>query len=169
MTSASAAPAYAGIPLTHREHASVVTLVTGQPGDARGDVVHDWKALVGTGGTLVFLMATIRAVEIGRELVAAGLDPDTPAAAIRWGTTPQQSTTVATVSTIGDRIEAERIRPPVTLVVGGVAGLSDELGWYERLPLFGKRVVVTRARHQSRELAVLLEAVGAEVVEFPVI
>lgn len=169
VTSASAAPAYAGIPLTHREHASIVTLVTGQPGEARGEVVHDWGALVRTGGTLVFLMATIRAAEIGQELIGAGMDPQTPAAAVRWGTTPRQSTIVATVSTLGERIEAEHMRPPVTIIVGGVVALAERIGWFESLPLFGKRIVVTRARHQSRELTCLLEEVGAEVVEFPVI
>lgn len=169
VTSASAAPAYAGIPLTHREHASVVTIVTGQPGDARGEQELDWDALVRSGATLVFLMATLKASEIGRELVAAGMDADTPAAAVRWGSTPRQVTLVATVATLGERIERAHVRPPVVIVVGGVAGLAQHIAWYESLPLFGRRIVVTRAGHQSRGLSDLLEEVGADVVEFPVI
>ncbi len=169
VTAASAAPAYAGIPLTHREHASVVTIVTGQPGDARGEVKHDWQALVRSQSTLVFLMAMLKAVEIGRALVDAGMDPNTPAAAVRWGTTPQQTRITGTVATLGERIEAEGMRPPVAIVIGGVAGLSDTLSWYETLPLFGRKIVVTRARHQSRRLASLLEEQGAQILEMPVI
>jgi len=169
VTSATAVPTYAGIPLTHREHSSLVTFVTGRSGDAKADDALDWEALARTGGTLVFLMATLRARAIADSLMKAGLPPQTPVAAVRWGTTPRQKTLRASLSDFGSRIEAARLRPPVVMVVGAVAALADTIAWYESLPLFGKRIVVTRARHQADDLSVLLECQGADVVEFPVI
>ena len=169
ITAATAVPAYAGIPLTHRQFASTVTFVTGRPGDGSEELSYDWEALVRTRGTLVFLMATLHAAGIASRLIAAGMDPATPAAAIRWGTTPRQRTIRAPVADIGERVDAEGLRPPVVLVVGRVAALAERLAWYESLPLFGRRIVVTRARHQAGELARRLEGLGAEAIEFPTI
>jgi uroporphyrinogen III methyltransferase/synthase len=169
VTSAIAVPAYAGIPLTHREHSSAVTFITGQPGPAREGSDHDWQALVRAGGTLVFLMAMLRCRGITAELVAAGMAADTPAAVVRWGTTPRQRTVRGVLADIAERADAAGLRPPVVLVVGEVAALADRIAWYESLPLFGKRIVVTRARHQAGELAAALTEAGAEVVEYPVI
>ncbi len=169
VTSATAVPAYAGIALTHREHASAVTFITGQPGEGRDLATYDWEALVRSRATLVFLMATLRAREIAARLIAAGMPPSTAAAAIRWGTTARQKTLRASIGGIGERIEAEHLRPPVILVVGSVAELADRLAWYERLPLFGRRVVVTRARHQAAELVDRLLELGAQPILFPTI
>jgi uroporphyrinogen III methyltransferase/synthase len=129
----------------------------------------DWSALARTGGTLVFLMAMTRIGEIAAALVAGGMSADTPVAAIRWGTLPRQKKIVSTLARIEADAGAELVRPPVIFVVGAVAALADELGWYEKLPLFGKRVVVTRARRQAAALAERLERAGAEVLEFPTI
>jgi uroporphyrinogen III methyltransferase/synthase len=169
VTSAVAVPAYAGVPLTHREHSSLVTFVTGQSGAARPGYDVDWVALARTGGTLVFLMAMTRIGEIASELIAAGMSADTPVTAVRWGTLPRQKRVTSTLARIEQDAAGELVRPPVVFVVGAVAGLADELGWYERLPLFGRRIVVTRARHQAAALADRLEALGADVVEFPTI
>lgn len=169
VTSAIAAAAYAGIPLTHREHSSIVTFVTGQPGTAREDYDVDWEGLARCGGTLVLLMAMTRMGEIAARLIAGGLSPDTPAAAVRWGTLPRQQTVRGTLADIDARAKAALVRPPVVFVIGSVAELASQLNWFERLPLFGRRIVVTRARHQAGALASRLEAVGACVVEFPTI
>jgi uroporphyrinogen III methyltransferase/synthase len=168
VTSAIAAPAYAGIPLTHRAYASSVTFVTGQPGDAREDAACDWEALARGGGTLVFLMAALRGPEIAAELIAAGMPGETPTATVRWGTTPRQQTSRASLAEVARAAHGE-VRPPVVLVVGAVAQLAERIGWYESLPLFGRRIAVTRARHQADELGRRLEACGAEAVEFPTI
>ncbi|MBI5504836.1 MAG: uroporphyrinogen-III C-methyltransferase [Deltaproteobacteria bacterium] len=169
VTSAVAVPAYAGIPLTHREHSSLVTFVTGQPGAVREGYDLDWEMLARGGGTLVFLMAMTSMGEIADKLIAAGLAPATPAAAVRWGTLPKQQSVVGTLADIAAKAGARLARPPVVLVVGAVAGLSTELSWFERLPLFGRRIVVTRARHQAGVFASVLEESGAWVIEFPTI
>lgn len=169
VTSAVAVPAFAGVPLTHREHSSLVTFVTGQSGSARSGYDVDWSALARTGGTLVFLMAMTRIGEIATKLIEAGMSPDTPVAGIRWGTLPRQRKVLSTLARIEADSNGELVRPPVIFVVGAVAGLAEELGWYERLPLFGRRIVVTRARHQAAALAERLERSAAEVVEFPTI
>jgi len=169
VTSAIAAPAYAGIPLTHREHSSLVTFVTGQPGGSREGYDLDWEMLARGGGTLVFLMAMTRMGEISRKLIESGMAEDTPAAAVRWGTLARQRTVTGTLADIAAKAKAELARPPVILVVGAVAGLSAELSWFERLPLFGRRIVVTRARSQAAAFASGLEEAGAWVIEFPTI
>jgi len=169
VTSAIAVPAYAGIPLTHREHSSLVTFVTGQSGSARPGYDVDWAALARTGGTLVFLMAMTRIGEIASALMAAGMSPDTPVAGIRWGTLPRQRRVLSTLARIEADSAADLVRPPVIFVVGDVAGLATDLGWYEKLPLFGRRIVVTRARHQAAALAERLERSAAEIIEFPTI
>ena len=169
VTSAIAVPAWAGIPLTHREHSSLVTFVTGQSGQARPDADVDWDALARTGGTLVFLMAMTRIAEIATKLIAAGMSADTPVAGIRWGTLPQQTKIVSTLARIGEDAGELLVRPPVIFVVGEVAALGKRLGWYEKLPLYGRRIVVTRARPQAAALAERLERSGAHVIEYPTI
>ncbi|MGH8982779.1 MAG: uroporphyrinogen-III C-methyltransferase [Acidimicrobiia bacterium] len=163
ITSAIAAPAYAGVPVTHRGASTHVTVVTGHVAPATGGSGVDWEALARAGGTLVVLMGAARIGEIADRLVAGGLAPDTPAVAVRHGTRPDQRTARATLATIaGAGVEA-----PAAIVVGAVAGL--DLAWFESRPLFGKRVVVTRAREQASSLRARLERLGAEVVELPAI
>lgn len=169
VTSAIAAPATAGIPLTHRDRASAVTFVTGSPGEKAGADPYDWHALARTGGTLVFLMAVVPLDEIVGRLIGAGMSPSTPAAAVRWGTTPRQKTVLANLGTIASRVRSYRLRPPAVIVVGEVVDLAPILSWYEKRALFGKRVVVTRAIHQAADLSDRLAEHGAEIVEFPVI
>jgi uroporphyrinogen III methyltransferase/synthase len=163
VTSAIAAPAYAGIPVTHRGVSTRVTIVTGHEDPTKGADDTDWDALAKTGGTLVVLMGAGRAAEIAKSLIAGGRDANTPVAAVRWGTRPEQQTTRATLATIAEAA----IEPPSAIVVGEVAAL--DLGWFERAPLFGRRIVVTRAREQASELRGRLAALGAEVVELPTI
>ncbi|MFP6608895.1 MAG: uroporphyrinogen-III C-methyltransferase [Deltaproteobacteria bacterium] len=169
VTSATAVPAYAGIPLTHREHSSSVTFITGRPGPDRDLDSYDWNALAGMGGTLVFLMATLALDDIAGRLLSAGMPPSTPVAMVRWGTLPGQQRLGATLADISGRAEAQGMRPPVVVVVGEVAGLADELSWYEKLPLFGRRVVVTRARHQAQAMTAALSSLGADVIRYPTI
>jgi uroporphyrinogen III methyltransferase/synthase len=163
ITSAIAAPAYAGIPVTMRYSSTSLTIVTGHedPTKSRTDV--DWESLAGVGGTIVILMGVANLPEISRRLVAGGLAPDTPAAAVRWGTRPDQHVTRATLATL----HTHGLRAPSTIVVGEVA--AQELDWFTRRPLFGRRVVVTRSPGQAGELAARLHLLGAEVVEVPTI
>jgi uroporphyrinogen III methyltransferase/synthase len=163
ITSAIAAPAYAGIPVTHRGLSTSVTIVTGHEDPAKGSTDTDWDALARAGGTLVVLMGAGRVTEIAKALIAGGRDAATPVAAVRWGTRPEQRTVRASLETIGQL----GIEPPSAIVVGAVAGL--DLGWFEQRPLFGRRVVVTRAREQASELRGRLEQLGAEVIELPAI
>jgi uroporphyrinogen III methyltransferase/synthase len=163
ITSAVAAPAYAGVPVTHRGVSTHFTVVTGHVDPAKGGSDVDWEALARAGGTLVILMGAGRIGEIAERLVAGGLAPHTPAVAVRHGTRPDQRTVRATLATIaGAGVEA-----PAAIVVGAVAGL--DLAWFESRPLFGKQVVVTRAREQASGLRARLERLGAEVVELPAI
>jgi uroporphyrinogen III methyltransferase/synthase len=163
VTSAIAAPAYAGIPVTHRGLSTHVTIVTGHEDPAKRGTDTDWDALARAGGTLVILMGAGRRAEIARRLVAGGRPPDTPVAAVRWGTRPEQRTVRGTLATLPDL----PIEPPSAIVVGPVAAL--DLAWFENRPLHGRRVVVTRAREQASDLRVGLEALGAEVLELPAI
>ncbi|MDQ1481107.1 MAG: uroporphyrinogen methyltransferase / synthase [Actinomycetota bacterium] len=161
ITSAIAAPAYAGIPVTHRGLSTNVTIVTGHEDPAKGTTDTDWEALARAGGTIVVLMGAGRVSEIAKALMAGGRDAATPVAAVRWGTRPEQRTVRATLATI-DQLGVEA---PSAIVVGAVAGL--DLGWFERRPLFGRSIVVTRAREQASELRTRLEQLGAEVIELP--
>jgi uroporphyrinogen III methyltransferase/synthase len=161
ITSAIAAAAYAGIPVTHRTLSTSVTIVTGHEDPAKGSTDTDWEALAHAGGTLVVLMGAGRLPEIAKSLIAGGRDPETPVAAVRWGTRPEQRTIRGTLATIADA----GVESPSAIVIGAVAGL--ELGWFEQRPLFGRRVVVTRAREQASELRSRLETLGAEVIELP--
>jgi uroporphyrinogen III methyltransferase/synthase len=174
VSSALAVPAYAGIPLTHRDHASLVTIATGHQAldDADDGPVAPalpWAALARTGGTLVFLMGMQALAEIARALIANGLAPDTPAAVVVRGTTARQARVVATVATLAARVQAAELTAPGVVVIGSVVGLAERLAWLETRPLCGRRIVVTRARAQAAALADALEARGAEVILFPTI
>jgi uroporphyrinogen III methyltransferase/synthase len=162
VSAAVAVAAYAGVPVTHRGLSTSVTILTGHR-EHGSDRPTDWEALGRAGGTIVILMGVAHRADFVPRLIAGGLAPDTPVVAVRWGTRPHQRTVRTTLAALPDA----ELEPPVTIVVGRVAGL--DLGWYERRPLFGRRVVVTRAQAQSPELARRLEAAGAEVVELPTI
>ena len=170
VTSGVAAPAYAGIPVTHRERASAVALITGHENPDKPESAIDWPALAAFPGTLVFYMGVKQLPRIAQQLIAGGRPADQPAAVIERGTLPGQRTVVATLATIAERAAAEEIRPPSITLVGDVAALREEgIGWFEQRPLYGKTVAVTRAREQASGLAARLRALGAEVVETPVI
>jgi uroporphyrinogen III methyltransferase/synthase len=155
--------AYTGVPLTHREHTKVVTFVTGH------DVAAiDWSK-VGAMETLVIFMGITSFDEIARELMAHGRSPETPAMAVRWGTRPDQHTLVGTLATLPALIHANDLKPPATIIVGDVVRLREKLNWFESLPMFGQRIVVTRARRQAEALSAKLRALGAEVIELPTI
>jgi uroporphyrinogen III methyltransferase/synthase len=170
ITSGIAAPAYAGIPVTHRDRASAVALVTGHEDPDKPESAIDWPALARFPGTLVFYMGVKQLPRIAAQLIAGGRRADEPAAVIERGTLPGQRTVVATLATIAERATEEAIRPPSITLVGAVAGLRDEgLRWFEQRPLYGRSVTVTRAREQASGLAARLRALGAEVFETPVI
>ncbi len=163
ITSAIAAAAYAGIPVTHRGLSTHFTVVTGHEDPAKGRTDVDWEALGRAGGTLVILMGASRIRDIADRLMAAGRPPTTPVAVVRNGTRADQVSLRSTLATVGDA----DVRPPSAIVVGEVAAL--DLAWFEQRPLFGRRIVVTRAREQASELRVRLETLGAAVVELPTI
>ncbi len=169
VTSAVAAPAYAGIPITHRGHAASFRVITGHedPTKPRSDL--DWAEIAASCGTLVFLMGVRNLPEITRRLIDGGRPSTTPAALIANGTLPSQRTLVATLEDIAGRSEQEGLAPPALLVVGEVASLREELAWFEDRPLFGRSIVVTRARAQASEFAATLEERGAEVIQAPTI
>ncbi|MDE0802091.1 MAG: uroporphyrinogen-III C-methyltransferase [Acidimicrobiales bacterium] len=164
VTSAIAAPAYAGIPVTQRFSSTSFTVVTGHEDPSIGeDGSVDWDAVANVGGTIVVLMGVGRVAKICERLIAAGRDPDTPAAAVIWGTKPEQRSVRATLATLPD----QDLESPATIVVGAVAGL--DLSWFESRPLFDRTVVVTRARAQSSSLLASLRELGAGTVEIPAI
>ena len=162
ITSAVAVPAYAGIPVTHRGLSTSFTVVTGHSRHSV-DTDVDWEALARAGGTLVVLMGVAHKAELSARLIAAGMAPGTPVAAVRWGTRPAQHTVRTTLGELGGTV----LEPPVTMVIGRVAGL--DLRWFEDRPLLGRRVVVCRSAAQASGLVDRLRRVGAEAVEVPVI
>jgi len=163
VTSPLGIAAYTGVPLTHRDHTSVVTFVTGH------DVAHiDWDR-VGQAETLVIFMGLTVFGQIAKEILARGRAPETPAMAVRWGTRSDQETIVGTLATLPRLIEQRGLKPPATIIVGEVVRLREKLNWFERLPLFGSRIVVTRAREQAGTLVAGLRALGADVIELPTI
>jgi uroporphyrinogen III methyltransferase / synthase len=183
VTAAVAASAYAGIPVTHRGLARAVALVTGQtredgagPGDGserageQGDEgTVDWHALAAFPGTLVLYMGVRRLEQIARSLIDAGRPASEPAAVVEAGTLPSQRTVSATLGTIAETARREQVRAPAITVVGAVAALAEELAWLPERPLRGVKVAVTRARAQASGLAQRLEALGADVIQAPVI
>ena len=169
VTSAVAVPAYAGIPVTHRTLASTVAFITGHEDPAKEETVLEWPRFAAAEGTLVFLMGVKNLSMIVSRLVEEGKSVDTPVALIRWGTYPQQHTVVGTLRDIVDRAKSAEIRPPTVVVVGEVVRLREQLNWFETQPLFGKRVLVTRAKAQASELSNLIRARGGEPIECPTI
>ncbi len=169
ISSAVAAPAYAGIPLTHRELAPGFTVVTGHEDPTKPASLADWDKLADASRTLVVLMATATLADVAERLVAHGLDGETPATIVQNGTLPDQRTVEATVATIAGAAAREKIGSPAVLVVGRVARLRDELRWFDSAALFGKRVLITRAGGQSDAFAQRLLARGAEPIVAPTI
>ncbi len=168
VTSAIAVPAFAGIPLTHRGYTSTVAFVTGHEDPTKGKSDIDWATLSGI-GTLVFLMGVKNLANIARNLIEGGKKPETPAALVRWGTTPDQETLTGTLVDIAAKAKKQGFLPPSILVVGDVVSLRPKLGWFETKPLFGKGIVITRPEEQAGEFARLLSAEGARVILFPTI
>jgi uroporphyrinogen III methyltransferase/synthase len=169
VTSAIAVPAYAGIPLTHRNFTSTVAFITGHEDPTKEESRISWDKIATGAGTLVFLMGGENLSMIAAKLMKNGRDPETPVALIRWGTLPEQETITGKLSTIGKIAHAKRIKPPVIILVGEVVKLRDQMNWFERLPLFGKKILVTRSREQASDLSERLRELGAIPIEFPTI
>jgi uroporphyrinogen III methyltransferase/synthase len=163
VTSPLGIAAYSGVPLTHRSHTKLVTFVTGHDVDG-----IDWSK-AGQSETLVIFMGIASIREIAREIVVHGRSADTPAIAVRWGTRPDQETVSGTLATIADRIEQAQLKPPATVIIGEVVALHDRFNWFEKLPLFGQKVVVTRSPDQAAEFSGRLRALGADAIELPLI
>ena len=171
VTSAISVPAYAGIPVTHRAIARSFAVVTGHK-DPTTDGDVDWEKLATATDTIVFLMGIANLPAITANLVKYGRDPQTPAAVIRWGTKPEQRVLTTTVGTAAEDVVKNGLKPPAIFIVGEVVKLRDQLAWFDNLaqrPLFGKRVLVTRARAQASKLTTALETLGADVREVPAI
>jgi uroporphyrinogen III methyltransferase / synthase len=169
VSSVVAAPNYAGIPLTHREHCSSFTVFTGHenPDDAKTALRYDQIAKIP--GTKVVLMGTGKLADWTGSLIQHGLSPETPAAMVRWGTTGRQESISGTLATIADLARAKKLSPPVLTIIGDVVKLRGKLNWFEQRPLFGRRVVVTRARGQAGDFSRQLAELGADVLEVPTI
>ncbi len=164
-----AVPAYAGIPVTHREDASAVAFATGHEDPQKPETALDWAALAAFPGTLVLYMGVKRLAQNARALIAAGRDPEEPAAAIEHGTLAEQRTVTATLATIAAAVEHRRIGAPALIVIGPVVARREQLAWLERRALHGRTIVVSRARAQASGLAARLAELGAAVVELPLI
>lgn len=168
VTSAVAAAAYGGIPVTHRDYASSLHIITGHAREG-AELDIDFEALVRTRGTLVFLMGVTALPAIVKGLLEAGMDPDTPAAMVERGTLPGQRRCGAPLKNLPDCASEMGVRSPALIIVGGVCTLAEELCWFERLPLHGKRVLVTRPKDRAGTLSEKLRDLGADVTEFPCI
>jgi len=169
VTSAIAAPAYAGIPLTHRKFTSTLAFITGHEDPTKAESSIDWAVLAKGIGTLVFLMGVKNLPHITSQLIRHGMRPDTPVALIRWGTTPRQQTVTGTLDSIVEQAAAAGLKAPAIIVVGDVVQLRETMKWFENRPLMGKTIVVTRAREQASDLVNRLAALGAECLECPTI
>jgi len=169
VSSIVAAPNYAGIPLTHREHCSSFTVFTAHenPSDIKADLRHDQIAKIP--GTKVVLMGTDRLDDWTKSLIAHGMSPDTPVAMVRWGTTGRQQAVAGTLATIAGLAVEKKLSPPVLTIIGDVVKLRGKLNWFEQRPLFGRRVVVTRRSEQAGSFAQRLTELGADVLEVPTI
>jgi uroporphyrinogen III methyltransferase/synthase len=169
VTSASAVPLYAGIPVTHRDYNSTFCVITGHEKPEKLDSMICWDKLALASETLIFLMGVAKIRYIRDQLIKHGRDPDTPVALVRWGTRSEQETMTGTLATIAEQVEAANFLPPAVIVVGKVVQLREKLLWYEKKPLFGVRVLITRARTAKSRMAEAIEELGGEAVEFPVI
>jgi len=183
ITAALAVPAYAGIPVTHRDFNSSFTLITGHereeeykdlesraraPGAGAQSSDLDWNALAKL-PCIAFYMGVKSLPRICSKLIAAGLNPTTPAASIQWGTTPRQKTVVGTITDLADKVAAEKLGSPAITIIGRVVTLRETINWFESKPLFGQTIVVTRTRQQASDLSDRLTDLGAQVIEAPTI
>jgi uroporphyrinogen III methyltransferase / synthase len=169
ISSTVAGPNYAGIPITHRDHCSSYTVITGHEDPEKGAASIDWAQVAKIPGTKVVLMGVQRIREISGKLVENGLAANTPVAMVRWGTTGRQQSIEGTLATIADVVEKAKFTAPAVTVIGDVVKLRKNLNWYEKRPLFGKRIVVTRTREQASQLSRQLLELSAEVLEIPTI
>ncbi|WP_342743901.1 uroporphyrinogen-III C-methyltransferase [Desulfamplus magnetovallimortis] len=169
VTSAVAAPAYAGIPLTHRDYTSSVSLITGHEDPSKEESSINWKSFAQSGSTLVFLMGVKNLPRITENLILNGKSPDTPVALVRWGTTTRQESVTGTLETIVENVKKAGLKAPAIIVVGDVVSLRDKMRWFEDRPLFGKQIVVTRARAQASGFIETLTELGATCIEIPTI
>ncbi|ACV62134.1 uroporphyrin-III C-methyltransferase [Desulfofarcimen acetoxidans DSM 771] len=169
ITSAIAVPAYAGIPVTHRDCTSTLAIITGNEDPAKEDSSIAWDKIATAAGTLVFLMGMGNLPKITDRLMGAGRPASTPVALIRWGTRPEQRTLTGTLEDIADLAKQDDFKNPAIIIVGEVVKLREKLAWFENKPLFGKRIVVTRSREQASVLSEAIEALGGESWEFPAI
>ncbi|MDR2892105.1 MAG: uroporphyrinogen-III C-methyltransferase [Deltaproteobacteria bacterium] len=167
VTSAIASAAYAGIPVTHRDFASSVIFATGHESPGKNGTAHDWQSMARSGSTLVFVMGMKNLPEICAKLIENGLPPRTPAALVRWGTTAHHRSLVSTVKGLPADAVKHNFSAPSLIIIGKVVKLRDTLNWFEKKPLLGKGIVVTRAREQASDLASTLAAQGANVIQFP--
>jgi uroporphyrinogen III methyltransferase / synthase len=169
VTSAISAPAYAGIPVTHRDHTAFVTFITGHEDPTKENSRMQWDIFARSDATLVFLMGVKNLENIVTQLVAHGKPADTPVALVRWGTTPLQQTVTGTLDTIVTKVRQAKLKSPAVIVVGHVVSLRKELAWFDKKPLFGKNIVITRARAQASGLTQDLTRMGAHCIEIPTI
>jgi uroporphyrinogen III methyltransferase/synthase len=169
VSSAIAAPAYAGIPLTHRRISSSFTVVTGHEDPDKPESAIDWERIAKGADTLVILMGGANLEEIMKRLADSGRAPDEPVAVVRWGTTPAQQVVAGSIADVAIRVAEAGLTPPLVTVVGPVVRLRDTLRWFDNRPLFGKRVLVTRAAEQAGVLSHALAEAGAEPIELPAI
>jgi uroporphyrinogen III methyltransferase/synthase len=169
VTSATAAATYAGIPITHRQYTSTVAFVTGHEDPTKPDSKIAWDKLATGVGTIVVYMGIKNLQSITEKVIKYGRDPKTPVAVVRWASTSEQRTVVGNLENIAEVVRKNNIKPPSLVVIGEVVNLRDTINWYEKRPLFSKRVVVTRTRDQASELVNLLENYGAECIEYPTI
>jgi len=169
VTSAIAAPAYAGIPVTHRDHTSFVSFITGHEDPTKKDTSMQWDVFAKSNATLVFLMGVKNLENIVKNLVKYGKPSDTPIALVRWGTTARQETVTGTLETIVKIVKQANLKSPAIIIIGHVVSLREELAWFDKRPLFGKRIVITRARAQASGLVSMLSRLGAQCIEIPTI
>lgn len=169
VTSATAAATYAGIPITHRQYTASVAFITGHEDPTKKKSNIHWDKLATGAGTLVIFMGIKNLPIITRKLIENGRDPQTPVAVVRWASTPEQHSVEGTLETITDIVREAGIKPPALVIVGEVVKLRGIIDWYERRPLFGRKIVVTRTREQASELVALLEEQGADCLEYSTI
>jgi len=169
ISSIVAGPNYAGIPLTHREHCSSFTVITGHEDPDKEETALDYAQLAKLPGTKVILMGVERIRTIAESLVAHGMDKSTPVGMVRWGTTGRQESIEGTLGTIAGIVAEKKFSAPAVTIIGGVVKLRGKLNWFEQRALFGRRIVVTRTREQASQLARQLLELGAEVLEIPTI
>ncbi|NJB68275.1 uroporphyrinogen III methyltransferase/synthase [Desulfobaculum xiamenense] len=169
VTAGVAAPAYAGIPVTHREHTTSVCFITGHEDPTKERTGHNWDVYAKSESTLVFYMGVKNLPMIAERLISGGRDPKTPVALVRWGTRCNQESMVSTLENVADEAARRNFQAPSIIVVGSVCSLHDKLNWFEKRPLLGKGVVVTRAREQASGFADILREQGACVMQFPTI